>query len=154
MKSSTVLNSRQERTAGSTSHFGNSKAVSGSSAILVGGSSCVAIAPCIATMIWLLRLRRNAVYSNAPVASRDAVKAHGRSPPMRLSDPGDAFFAAFGLSTTAHMSVPETVNDEMAMKVPRSGGVPARNEPTRAWFGCGAALVQFRGEIAGLRIER
>src|SRR6516164_8113586 len=37
MKSSAVLNSRQERTAGSTSHFGSSKAVSGSSAILVGG---------------------------------------------------------------------------------------------------------------------
>src|SRR5215469_2707192 len=41
MKSSAVLNSRQERTAGSTSHFGSSKAVSGSSALLVGGSSCV-----------------------------------------------------------------------------------------------------------------
>src|ERR1700757_1517825 len=44
MKSSAVLNSRQERTAGSTSHFGSSKAVSGSSAILVGGSSCVFMA--------------------------------------------------------------------------------------------------------------
>src|SRR5258708_33183487 len=44
MKSSAVLNSRQERTAGSTSHFGSSKAVSGTSAILVGGSSCVAMA--------------------------------------------------------------------------------------------------------------
>src|SRR4051812_23960315 len=37
MKSSAVLNSRQERTAGSTSHFGSSKDVSGSSAIMVGG---------------------------------------------------------------------------------------------------------------------
>jgi hypothetical protein len=73
---------------------------------------------------------------------------------MRLSDPGDAFFAAFGLSTTAHMSVPETVNDEMAMKVPRSAGGPPSTGPTPACFGCGAALVQFRGEIAGLRIER
>src|SRR5262245_41004979 len=45
MKSSAVLNSRQERTAGSTSHIGSSKAVSGSSAILVGGSSCVFMAP-------------------------------------------------------------------------------------------------------------
>src|SRR6516165_1838445 len=45
MKSSAVLNSRQERTAGSTSHCGSSKAVSGSSAILVGGSSCVFMAP-------------------------------------------------------------------------------------------------------------
>src|SRR4051795_5869784 len=44
MKSSAVLNSRQERTAGSTSHVGSSKAVSGSSAILVCGSSCVATA--------------------------------------------------------------------------------------------------------------
>src|SRR6516165_1679605 len=44
MKSSAVLNSRQERTVGSTSHFGSSKAVSGSSAILVGGSSCVFMA--------------------------------------------------------------------------------------------------------------
>src|SRR6516165_5363299 len=44
MKSSAVLNSRQERTAGSTSHFGSSKAVSGSSAILVGGSSFVFMA--------------------------------------------------------------------------------------------------------------
>src|SRR6516162_5568145 len=44
MKSSAVLNSRQERTAGSTSHFGSSKAVSGSSAILVGGSSSVTTA--------------------------------------------------------------------------------------------------------------
>src|SRR5262245_55447156 len=44
MKSSAVLNSRQERTAGSTSHFGSSKAVSGSSAILVGGSSCAFMA--------------------------------------------------------------------------------------------------------------
>src|ERR1700731_3283771 len=44
MKSSAVLNSRHERTAGSTSHFGSSKAVSGSSAILFGGLSCVAMA--------------------------------------------------------------------------------------------------------------
>src|SRR5215471_9371416 len=44
MKSSAVLKSRQERTAGSTSHIGSSKAVSGSSAILVGGSSCVFMA--------------------------------------------------------------------------------------------------------------
>src|SRR6516164_2516491 len=44
MKSSAVLNSRQKRTVGSTSHFGSSKAVSGSSAILVGGSSCVFMA--------------------------------------------------------------------------------------------------------------
>jgi hypothetical protein len=42
MKSSAVLNSRQERTAGSTSHFGSSKSISGSSAMLIGGSSCVA----------------------------------------------------------------------------------------------------------------
>src|SRR6516162_6493868 len=49
MKSSAVLNSRQERTAGSTSHFGSSKAVSGSSAILVDGSSRVVTAtPCSA----------------------------------------------------------------------------------------------------------
>src|SRR6516225_4918580 len=44
MKSSAVLNSRQERTAGSTNHFGSSKTVSGSSAILVGGSSSVTTA--------------------------------------------------------------------------------------------------------------
>jgi hypothetical protein len=60
---------------------------------------------------------------------------------MRLSDPGDAFFAAFGLSTTAHMSVPETVNDEMAMKVPRSAGGPQARADTgmfRLWRGLGA----------------
>src|SRR6516165_1164774 len=44
MKSSAVLNSRQKRTVGSTSHFASSKAVSGSSPILVGGSSCVFMA--------------------------------------------------------------------------------------------------------------
>src|SRR5258705_8214146 len=44
MKSSAVLKSRKDPTAASTSHVGSSKAVSGSSAILVGGSSCVATA--------------------------------------------------------------------------------------------------------------
>src|SRR2546423_1363255 len=43
MKSSAVLNSRHERTAGSMSQFGSSNAVSGNSAILVRGSSRVAI---------------------------------------------------------------------------------------------------------------
>ena len=36
MKSSAVLNNRQERTVGSTSHFGSSKEVSGNSSIMVG----------------------------------------------------------------------------------------------------------------------
>jgi hypothetical protein len=52
------------------------------------------------------------------------------------------------------LSAPETVDDEMAMKVRRNRQAGPKHRADTGMFRLWRGLVQFRGQIAGLKIER